>query len=41
MYIPHNLDESLIPLCILNYVLNPLDLWWVYSSGLLYGVKIN
>ena len=29
-------DESFIPLAILNYVLNPLDLIWYWNSFFLY-----
>jgi hypothetical protein len=31
------LDESFIPLAILNFVLNPLDMVWHWTSFALYG----
>ena len=33
----HNADESFIPLSILNYVLNPLDMVWYWCSFSLYA----
>lgn len=38
VYLPLiNLDESLIPIGILNYVLNPFDLAWYWCSFSLYA----
>jgi hypothetical protein len=31
------IDESFIPLAILNYILNPLDMVWYWGSFSLYG----
>ena len=37
MYSASNLDESFIPLAILNYVLNPFDMVWYWTSMGMYG----